>query len=66
MNPPMDIYTVRTFSNAIDRSEQFVRRGIELRKIKAERIGNRWMVHGREALRFQEKPFKISRKEMGK
>ncbi len=60
----MDIHTIRTFASEIDRSTQFVRRAVELKKLEAEKIGNRWILQGSEARRFNKKPFKISRKEM--
>jgi len=60
----MNIHTIRTFANAINRSEPFVRRSVALGKIEAEKLGGRWLIPGVEVQRFKNHPFKISRTEM--
>ena len=60
----MKIKTIRTYAEAIDRSPQFVRAAIRLKKVEAEKIGNQWMIPGEDVERFKNEPFQISRKEM--
>ena len=60
----MDVYSIKTAADGIGRSVQFVRRAVELKKFKAEKIGNRWLIPGEEVRLFQANPFQISGKEM--
>ena len=60
----MDVFTIRLAADEIGWSFQFVRRTVELKKLKAEKIGNRWLIPGEELRMFKIKPFQISRKEM--
>lgn len=57
-------YSVKEFSLAIDKSEQFVRNGIKSGKFEAQLVGNRYVLPRSEVLRFRENPFIIRRREM--
>lgn len=61
----MDAYTVNTYADAINRSRQFVHAAIALKKLKAKKFGNQWMIPASEVGRFKANPFQITRKEMG-
>lgn len=61
----MNVHTIRTYANAIKRSQQFVRHAIRLGKIKAEQLDNRWLIPKSEERRFKNEPFQITRMEMG-
>lgn len=57
-------YTIKNFADEVDKSYQFVRAAIALKKLKAKKYGNMWLIPGSEEKRFKENPFQISRKEM--
>lgn len=60
----MDIYTIRTGAAQINRSELWLRLAINLGRIKATKIGNRWLIQGEELRKFLAQPFQITKKEI--
>lgn len=61
----MDIYTIRTGSVELKKSELWLRQAIWLKRILAEKVGDRWIISGAEIRRVKENPFQITRKELG-
>ena len=61
----MDVYTVKSGADEINRSTLWLRQAIWLKKVKAEKIGNQWVIPGSEIRRIKKKPFQITREEMG-
>jgi len=60
----LGVETIRSFSDAIDRSMQFTRAAILMGKLDAKKVGNQWLIPSEEVEKFLKKPFKISRKEL--
>lgn len=60
----MEVETIRSFADKIDRSPQFVRAAIRLKKIEAEKVGHMWIIPRQQIGLFKKSPFQITQKEM--
>ncbi len=60
----MDLETKKTFGDKVGRSLSWVSAAIRHGKIKAEKVGNQYVIPGVEVTKFKKKPFTITKEEM--
>ncbi len=60
----MDLETKKSYGDKIGRSLSWVSAAIRLGKVEATKVGNQYVISGKEVARFKKKPFVITKKEM--